>query len=279
MSEKADSSPGQADDDRLAPILPIPTVPEEVEHTAVLMASENVNNENLEKELQLNQENSLFATNDVNRNNDQSDRDQDETSQLVADVDSSDETYAKHTTYNDNGEAIYTDPSSSVKFKWNAESKSWEQCELEDSKSAYENEHYKWDAEKSEWVPKDKSNLETDSYKWDLETKQWIPKILTDDVTRGFEDGVHTYTDGEGVVYFWDTGKNEWCPKVDDFFLAKYQMSYGFVDNTTPHAIDDDTKEVLTISSATGGVPAATEDTEKTKKRKGGNKEPPSMIK
>lgn len=34
------------------------------------------------------------------------------------------------------------------------------------------------------------------------------------------------------MKYFWDKEKNAWFPKVDDDFMAKYQMSYGFVDNT-----------------------------------------------
>lgn len=72
-------------------------------------------------------------------------------------------------------------------------------------------------------------------YKWCKETNEWLPK---GGVTYGFEDDVHTYTDNEGVKYFWDVDKSAWFPKIDDDFMARYQMSYGFVDNTSTTSED-----------------------------------------
>lgn len=74
----------------------------------------------------------------------------------------------------------------------------------------------------------------------------------------GFEGDTHTYTDpNDGSVYMWDREKSAWFPKVllpallrstrgseirflisffnfqvDDEFLARYQMSYGFTDTS-----------------------------------------------
>ncbi|CAH1113373.1 unnamed protein product [Psylliodes chrysocephalus] len=66
-------------------------------------------------------------------------------------------------------------------------------------------------------------------YTWDTEKNEWV---LKNNVEYGFEDDTHVYTDAEGVKYFWDKDKNAWFPKIDDDFMARYQMSYGFVDNT-----------------------------------------------
>ncbi|XP_057661975.1 HIV Tat-specific factor 1 homolog [Diorhabda carinulata] len=66
-------------------------------------------------------------------------------------------------------------------------------------------------------------------YTWDKDKNEWV---LKNDVTYDFEDDTHVYTDAEGVKYFWDKEKNAWFPKVDDDFMARYQMNYGFVDNT-----------------------------------------------
>ncbi|CAH1994876.1 unnamed protein product [Acanthoscelides obtectus] len=65
-------------------------------------------------------------------------------------------------------------------------------------------------------------------YQWDKDKDEWVLK----NVTYGFEDDTHVYTDSDGVKYFWDKEKSAWFPKVDEEFMAMYQMNYGFVDNT-----------------------------------------------
>lgn len=72
-------------------------------------------------------------------------------------------------------------------------------------------------------------------YEWDKEKKEWI---LKNTVTYGFEDDTHTYTDTDGTTFFWDKEKHAWFPKITDDFMAQYQMSYGFTDNTS------DTQEI-----------------------------------
>lgn len=79
-------------------------------------------------------------------------------------------------------------------------------------------------------------------YTWDKETNEWKPK---GNIQYGFEDDTHTYTDAEGIKYFWDKEKNAWFPKIDDDFMAQYQLSYGFVDNTSkPDLNEKKEKEV-----------------------------------
>lgn len=77
-------------------------------------------------------------------------------------------------------------------------------------------------------------------YQWCKESNEWKTRS---NVNYGFEDDTHTYTDAEGTKYFWDVEKNAWFPKVDEDFMARYQMSYGFVDNTTPSEPKEEEKK------------------------------------
>ncbi|XP_038206768.1 HIV Tat-specific factor 1 homolog [Zerene cesonia] len=71
-------------------------------------------------------------------------------------------------------------------------------------------------------------------YTWNKTTNSWDPQSGGDVPGRvySYENDLHVYTDPDGSKSFWDEDKKAWLPKVDDDFLAFYQMSYGFVDNT-----------------------------------------------
>ncbi|XP_034833861.1 17S U2 SnRNP complex component HTATSF1 [Maniola hyperantus] len=68
-------------------------------------------------------------------------------------------------------------------------------------------------------------------YSWNKETNSWDAKTEVPGRTYSYEDDTHVYTEADGSKCFWDEEKKAWIPKVDDEFLAYYQMSYGFVDN------------------------------------------------
>ncbi|KAJ0173837.1 hypothetical protein K1T71_010986 [Dendrolimus kikuchii] len=71
-------------------------------------------------------------------------------------------------------------------------------------------------------------------YLWSLSSNSWVAKTDTAlDRVYSYEDDKHVYTETDGSKFFWDEEKKAWIPKVDDDFLAYYQMSYGFVDNKT----------------------------------------------
>ncbi|XP_028031292.1 HIV Tat-specific factor 1 homolog [Bombyx mandarina] len=78
------------------------------------------------------------------------------------------------------------------------------------------------------------------AYTWNKTSNAWDAK---GDEAPGrvysYEDDTHIYTEADGSKYFWDETKKAWIPKVDDDFLAYYQMSYGFIENKK----DDDEKE------------------------------------
>ncbi|XP_064628383.1 17S U2 SnRNP complex component HTATSF1-like [Lineus longissimus] len=65
-------------------------------------------------------------------------------------------------------------------------------------------------------------------------------------------EGQSSYKDKDGVEYEWDSQKQAWFPKIDDDFIAKYQMSYGCTtteaDSTT--AATETTKSETTTESS-----------------------------
>lgn len=126
----------------------------------------------------------------------------------------------------------------------------------------YEDEFYRWCHETQQWIPKtavttsptaaaedagdgketndaaDAASTETEFYKYDAGKREWIPKASgrvvtsTRKETHGDDgDGVaeweHTYEDDDGMVFLWDGEKRAWFPKIDDMFMAQYQMGYG----------------------------------------------------
>lgn len=110
---------------------------------------------------------------------------------------------------------------------------------------------YKWDKSKNEWVikengiklekPKGKKKISSQNDEEDIEENDTDEEedqeknVVRQDMSSGqygFDGQNHTYTDPkDGSVLFWDKEKNAWFPKVDDDFMARYQMSYGFVEN------------------------------------------------
>lgn len=139
--------------------------------------------------------------------------------------DSKPQASSENVSYDENGDAIFSDPATNYKYKWCKEGKQWKPME---------NEHYKWCSETSKWIPK--ATTENEFYRWCERTSQWVPKMEgKEDLVYGYDEkeSCHTYTDKDGAVFFYDNERKAWIPKVDDDFLAVYQMNYGFVDNTT----------------------------------------------
>lgn len=82
-------------------------------------------------------------------------------------------------------------------------------------------------------------------YTWDQKTNSWTPKPGSEVPGRvySYENDTHIYTDADGSKSFWDEEKKAWLPKVDEDFLAHYQMSYGFIDNTSKEDEESKKKE------------------------------------
>lgn len=169
--------------------------------------------------------------------------------------------YEQHVTYAADGGAIYTDPSTKQKYKWCNTENNWQPLTADEASMAgslYENEHYKWCPQTQKWLPKQSSasSTETEHYKWDAEQQKWLPKqpqqqpqaAPGQDVVYGIdENGDRIYTDKDGVVFLWDASKSAWFPKIDDDFMARYQMNYGFIDNTSAGEREKEEREAAEV--------------------------------
>ncbi|XP_070170142.1 17S U2 SnRNP complex component HTATSF1 [Polyergus mexicanus] len=105
---------------------------------------------------------------------------------------------------------------------------------------------YRFDQENNKWVVKedDKVNSDNKESSDKKEREENSDSEVNAAGTFGFENDTHTYTDpNDGSVYFWDKEKNAWFPKVDQDFMARYQMSYGFADTSTPQPNPPEPKE------------------------------------
>ncbi|XP_059058283.1 HIV Tat-specific factor 1-like [Achroia grisella] len=93
-------------------------------------------------------------------------------------------------------------------------------------------------------------------YVWDETSTSWTPKSGQEvpGRTYSYENDTHVYTEQDGSKFFWDDQKKAWIPKVDDDFLAYYQMSYGFVDNTTKEESKEDATKKEAQKKAEAGL-------------------------
>lgn len=90
-------------------------------------------------------------------------------------------------------------------------------------------------------------------FTWSKETNSWTPKEgEVPGRTYSYENDTHVYTEADGSKFFWDDEKKAWIPKVDDEFLAFYQMAYGFVDNTAKGELKTDKKKEVEKKSVAG---------------------------
>lgn len=107
---------------------------------------------------------------------------------------------------------------------------------------------YKFDKVNNKWVKKD-DNCDADDKKSSDEPEKKGNTIFQASTPGvfGFENDTHTYTDpNDGSVYFWDKEKNAWFPKVDEDFMAKYQMNYGFTEISMPQLKPPELEQPLT---------------------------------
>ncbi|XP_046403880.1 HIV Tat-specific factor 1 homolog [Ischnura elegans] len=150
---------------------------------------------------------------------------------------------------------IYTDPNTHLQYEWCAEKETWKERTSdegtvpEDSSSAptkFSDEDtgsdYVYDGETYVYIDK----KEGIKYSWNSAKNEWVKVSQDDETSRKTEDtsslvadlkkgaynfteDKHYYTDpSDGTVFEWDSEKKAWFPKVDEDFIAHYQMSYGF---------------------------------------------------
>ncbi|CAH1389771.1 unnamed protein product [Nezara viridula] len=181
--------------------------------------------------------------------------------------DNESKTFDKSSLRYEDGKCFYKDPESGVDYEWKESSGKWvtntndyvfdgETYVYTDSKT---NISYKWDKEENKWVQNEgisltkskiKSNDENDE---EVDSDDEEKEVIRQDMSKGTygTDGNSlTYTDpNDGSVYVWDKEKNAWFPKVDDDFLAHYQLNYGFSNPDTQEKSKSPEKEDSKSSS------------------------------
>ncbi|KAI9587146.1 HIV Tat-specific factor 1 [Glossina fuscipes] len=183
--------------------------------------------------------------------------------------------YEEYISYDADGCAIYTDPNTKCRYTWSSVKNTWTLCNEKldgDNKTIYENEHYRWCSETQKWLPKQVSQreqqTETEHYKWNAEKQAWIPKQLSEKSSGAAnearydvdEDGQRIYIDKDGSIFFWDTEKNAWFPKIDDDFMARYQMNYGFNDLKENDQSEEETRNSQNVAITKSEEPRETEE-------------------
>lgn len=153
--------------------------------------------------------------------------------------------YSKHLTY-EGDLCIYNDPVTNKQMTWDVKTNAWIPRDSEPSTSVSNDSMKNYEFDGENYIYTDTASNIT--YKFDQKENKWIVKDNNTDNTNttdqserfsanpvvnpvgiyGFENDTHTYTDpNDGSVLFWDREKKAWFPKIDDDFMAKYQMSYG----------------------------------------------------
>ncbi|KAL1131473.1 hypothetical protein AAG570_011090, partial [Ranatra chinensis] len=124
-----------------------------------------------------------------------------------------------------------------ITYKWNKDNSTWEPKPAKSDKVAKEK------SSNEEVIEEDEEEDEDDNGQVVSKKKE----IKRQDMSKGhygYENNTHTFTDGtDGTVYLWDKEKNAWFPKVDEDFIAQYQMNYGFVAPSEDVAKDNGTNE------------------------------------
>merc|ERR1711874_545518 len=74
------------------------------------------------------------------------------------------------------------------------------------------------------------------------------PPGYRNDPNIAYDGETYTKKDpSDGMMYEWDVSKRAWFPKLDEDFMATYQLSYGFnpdgTKNENPLKFDDDEEE------------------------------------
>lgn len=64
-----------------------------------------------------------------------------------------------------------------------------------------------------------------------------------DEFGRVFSADGLSYTDKDGCMFEWVADKNAWFPKIDEDFIARYQMNYGVEDSAEKQEKDQRNKE------------------------------------
>ena len=148
------------------------------------------------------------------------------------------------------GELVYVDPVSKVEYVLNEDKSGWipKKTDYEFDGNTYTHTDdkgvkHKWDLESKTWVKmaekeeeeEEESEEDDNTTDEDRKRRQFRKRKAqpgwgqTGEYLKDPDTGAQLYRDkNDGMLYEWDQDKNAWFPRIDEDFMAQYQMSYGF---------------------------------------------------
>ena len=158
------------------------------------------------------------------------------------------------------GELFYKDPASQIEYIWDTSKNSWKKVtpsvksdESDEKEIDYEFDgqtyihtdsngtKFKWSQDKNEWVKyveSESEESEEDENTTDAQRKARMFRKRKaapgwDNAQANYfkdpDSGVQLYKDPQdGMTYEWDADKKAWFPRINEDFVAQYQMNYGF---------------------------------------------------
>ncbi len=161
--------------------------------------------------------------------------------------------------YDDKGELIYTDPNTKQEFVLNKDKSEWipkEKKESDEKEKEYEfdgktyryedklGNKYKWNTDENKWDKvqeedkdeSEESELDEDATEEEKQKRRYRKRKAApgwgqqgSSYHTDPDTGATLYKDAaDGMIYEWDREKNAWFPRIDEDFMAQYQMNYGF---------------------------------------------------
>jgi len=186
-----------------------------------------------------------------------------------------------YTTDSQTGETLYEDPQTKVVYVLDQEKNTWKpkskegQNENSSETTPYEFDgktyvhtdangvKHRWDLEKKTWlkieetkaVESSSSESEEDDSTTDEDRKRRMmrkrksqPGWDSSKYTKDPSSGATLYKDpNDGMTYEWDAEKKAWFPRINEDFIAQYQMNYGFTNDgvaepTVPKPSEEESK-------------------------------------
>jgi HIV Tat-specific factor 1 len=136
---------------------------------------------------------------------------------------------------------IYKDEKTGQVLEWNLEAKEWR---AKDTSTGIATSR----------PPKIKRHNSDEEFDSDDSAEEKLLEQKKADINHHvtvLSNGVKTYTDpADGTVFEWDEDKKAWFPKLDDEFIARYQLSYGSNTVDTQTELE---KKVAPVPSKSAG--------------------------
>jgi len=150
----------------------------------------------------------------------------------------------------EDGTYVYVDKLTNQKYKWNLTSNDWDKVDNDIPQEDGDDES-----------EEDENATEEEKAARQYRKRKAAPGWDSSKYTKDPETGNITYKDpNDGVVYEFDSSKNAWFPKLDDDFMAAYQINYGFTADGKAEPTKPSEEEIKTTPTIEAKKPKTNKD-------------------